>query len=421
MKRQAIMAMQLALACAFLLALNSCFKDNCSRTYTIYKPIYATLSETRALMKSGAPREIESPGKLYIYGNYIFLNDQQKGIHVIDNSQPTNPRNVGFIRIPGCVDMAVRGNTLYADSYGDLVTFDIKNPTTVVPVKFMSSVFEHRAQYYVQNGTTSNPDSIMLIVGWNKKDTTVDCETYDRNFNLFYSSSMADASGNFAAPKVGGVAGSMARFTLMNNYMYTVTNYQLKTFDVSTPQDPVFKTNINVGWNIETIYPFKDRLFIGSRSGMFIYDVSNPGSPVKKGQFNHINACDPVVADDDHAFVTLRSGTECQGFSNQLDVVSISNLDNPSLKKTYQMTNPHGLSKDGNLLFICDGKAGLKVYDASNVTDLKMLKLVRGMEPYDVIAWNKLALVVAKDGLYQFDYTNANDIRLISSIKLKKF
>ena len=37
------------------------------------------------------------------------------------------------------------------------------------------------------------------------------------------------------------------------------------------------------------------------------------------------------------------------------------------------------------------------------------------------INWNKKALVTAKDGLYQFDYTNENNIKLISTIKLNKY
>jgi hypothetical protein len=47
------------------------------------------------------------------------------------------------------------------------------------------------------------------------------------------------------------------------------------------------------------------------------------------------------------------------------------------------------------------------------------MKHITGMETYDVIAWNNKALVVAKDGLYQFDYSNLNNIRLLSKIGLE--
>jgi hypothetical protein len=153
---------------------------------------------------------------------------------------------------------------------------------------------------------------------------------------------------------------------------------------------------------------------------MYIFSISNPDNPAQLGQFNHVRSCDPVIADDTYAYVTLRSGTFCQGFTNQLDVVRLNNLTNPSLVKTYQLTNPHGLSKDGNTLFICDGKDGLKVYNASDVNNLQLLKTISGMETYDVIAWNGIALVVAKDGLYQYDYSNLQNIRLLSKMTLSR-
>ncbi len=414
------MAMQLAFACMFLLLLNGCFKDNCSRTYTIYKPVYKTLTEARANMKSSAPRDVENPGKIYLYGNYIFLNEVQQGIHIIDNSQPTAPKNVAFINIPGNVDMAVNGNILYADSHRDLVAFDISNPKQAVAKKFITNVFEHRSAYYTNYNNTTDPDSIMVLADWIRKDTTVECEVYRANYERYYVQFAMDANGNYGSAKIGGIGGSMACFALANDKLFTVSNTHLKTFDLITPDDPVYKGEVQPGsWNIETIFPFKNRLFLGTTNGMYIYDAS--GSNVNMlSQFQHARSCDPVVAEDKYAFVTLRSGTRCDGFTNQLDVVGITNLSTPQLLKSYGMTNPHGLSKDGNLLFICEGGEGPKVFDAMDVMNIKLIKHLKGMETYDVIAWNKKALVVAKDGLYQFDYTNLSDIKLISTIRLKK-
>ena len=84
------------------------------------------------------------------------------------------------------------------------------------------------------------------------------------------------------------------------------------------------------------------------------------------------------------------------------------------------MTNPHGLAKDNNLLFICDGKDGVKVYDAADVNDIKLLKQIDGIEAYDVIAFNKRALVVARDGFYQFNYADVTNIKLLSKLTLNQ-
>ena len=173
-----------------------------------------------------------------------------------------------------------------------------------------------------------------------------------------------------------------------------------------------------MAWGIETIYPFKNNLFIGSTTGMYIFNINNPDNPQQTGEFNHVRSCDPVVADDNFAYVTLRSGSKCQGFTNQLEVLRLNNLVDPSLVKTYSMTNPHGLSKDGNLLFICDGKDGLKVYNSQKPDNLQLLSHLKGIETYDVIAYNQVAIVVAKDGLYQYNYSDPANIRLLSKLTI---
>jgi hypothetical protein len=269
----------------------------------------------------------------------------------------------------------------------------------------------------------------MTIADWVKKDTIV--EGYcGGNGGLFGGLKMADAvfvsnpsalasSGSSAASSPFGTGGSMARFTIVNDYLYAVSDYNLNVVSISNGANPTVSNKINIGWGIETLYPFNNRLFIGSTTGMFIYDISTPTAPAKLGSFSHARSCDPVIADNTNAFVTLRSGTPCLGFNEQLDVVDITNVTKPSLIKTYQMTNPHGLAKDGNILIICDGRDGLKFYHAADVRNLVLQKHVTGLDTYDVIALNGWALVVAKDGLYQYDYTSVSNVNLLSKLSVK--
>ena len=113
----------------------------------------------RANIRSNAPREITKPWKIYIKGSYIFLNEIDKGIHVIDNSYPTSPRNIAFIDIPGNIDIAAKGNTLYADLYNDMVTLDISDPMNVQVKKIMDDQFPYRRYLY-----GFNPDNSKVIV-----------------------------------------------------------------------------------------------------------------------------------------------------------------------------------------------------------------------------------------------------------------
>jgi len=414
----AIAAKLLLASLPFLFA--TCAKENCQqvRTYTIYTPVYKLKSEVLASLKSTAPTPLKNPGKLYIRGNYIFLNELDKGIHIIDNSNPASPRNISFIDIPGNLDIAVKGNTLYADMYRDMVTIDITNPTGVVVKKITENLFPYRS--YGNGFYGAVGDSI--IVDWNKRDTSV-VESCNRNEILMFDNNTYNANSNglsAAASSPYGKGGSMARFAIMQDRLYAVSTSRLTVYNITNANEPVQSNSVQVGWNIETIFPFKNSLFIGSQTGMFIYNVASPDAPVQTGRFSHVMSCDPVIADDDYAYVTLRSGTTCLRAVNQLEVLTLDNLTNPVLLKTYTMTNPHGLSKDGNLLFICDGNSGIKVYNATNVSDLQLLKTIQVSGAYDVIAFNNHALVVAADGFYQYDYTNPGDIRLISKLEVTK-
>jgi hypothetical protein len=148
-----------------------------------------------------------------------------------------------------------------------------------------------------------------------------------------------------------------------------------------------------------------------------MYDVqSAPSTPALIGQVTHMYACDPVISDGDYAFVTLNDSTACHGAINELQIIDIRDVANPVDVKDYALTHPIGLSKDGNNLFICDGKDGLKIYNATNLNSLQMIKQLKDANVYDVIAQNGIAIVVASNGIFQYDYSDLANIHLISKL-----
>ncbi|HEX6848591.1 MAG TPA: hypothetical protein VF144_16515, partial [Chitinophagaceae bacterium] len=296
-------------------ALQSCLKDKITRTYSVFEPIYKSKAEVQAEIKSSAAISISNPGKIYMYGNYIFLNEINKGVHVIDNSNPSNPLIRSFINIPGNVDIAVKGSMLYADLYTDLVVVDISDPLNATLKKVVPNIFPER--FYVAGFVA---DSTKVIVGWTERriKEIIDQAPAGRGWIsgdafLRFSSAQATAGNSGGVKAITGIAGSMSRFSIVNNYLYAVNISSLKVLDISLLSDPQLQNTVGVGWNIETIYPFKNKLFMGSSNGMFIFDISNPAAPVPEGSVQHFRACDPVVADDTYAFVTLRAGTFCEG------------------------------------------------------------------------------------------------------------
>ena len=93
-----------------------------------YKPILMARTQLEAAVVGLAPRPLHVPGKIFVGGRYLFINEQYQGIHVFDNADPAKPLALGFLRIPGNVDLAVRGTLLYADNGPDLVVLDLSDP-----------------------------------------------------------------------------------------------------------------------------------------------------------------------------------------------------------------------------------------------------------------------------------------------------
>ena len=103
--------------------------QGCEESYTFdaYVPVYKSAEELNPEVSYEGQRSLENPGKIYYYGNYILINEQLQGVHVIDNSDLSNPQKIGFINIEGNIDIALKGDYIYADDYYNLVVIDISN------------------------------------------------------------------------------------------------------------------------------------------------------------------------------------------------------------------------------------------------------------------------------------------------------
>lgn len=227
-------------------------------------------------------------------------------------------------------------------------------------------------------------------------------------------------SSDAAAPGTsegGGQGGSLARFAIANNTLYTVDDSKLKVFDISEASDPKLKEIVSLNWGVETIFPYNNHLFIGTTTGMHILNAKNPHFPTYVSTYEHVFACDPVVVEGDRAYVTLRSENFCNGV-NELHVLDISEVQFPSLIKRYGMRNPYGLGIDNGILFICEGTYGLNVYDAIDPEKITSNQLATfpSIEAYDIIPHNGIAMVIGADGLMQYNYTPDGQVSLLSSM-----
>lgn len=128
--------------------------------------------------------------------------------------------------------------------------------------------------------------------------------------------------------------------------------------------------------------------------------------------------CDPVVVENDIAYVTIRGGNECGQNFNQLEVIDVADKANPQLLKVYKMDHPYGLGVKEGKLFVCDGESGLKTYDTANSPDLVLANHFQDVNAYDVIPAEDVLIMIGNNVLTQYSYKN-NEITFISCFNLQ--
>jgi len=216
---------------------------------------------------------------------------------------------------------------------------------------------------------------------------------------IIFSCDPDSSDSESLSPETDGQGGSLATFTLKGDYLYTVDNTDLTVFNITDIKDPVQVNTIPIGFNIETLFSYKDYLYIGSRNGMFIYGLTNPEFPEKLSEVQHFTACDPVIANDTHAFVTLHSDTFCGNNLNVLQIYDVTTITEPILISSRNLTFPRGLGLYGDFLIVCDDE--IKVFDVSNPLESKLITSVN-QSAFDVIISGDLLIAIGETGLYQY-------------------
>ena len=214
-----------------------------------------------------------------------------------------------------------------------------------------------------------------------------------------------------------GKGGSLAKFTIAGSFLYVVDGFDLKVYDISKPTAAQSKNIVSVGFPVETIFPFKDKLFIGSRDGMFIYSLDDPAMPSKLGEARHVRSCDPVVANDSVSYITLRGGSPCGPAEDGLYIYDIKNIESPVQKGFLSITSPLGLGLQDTVVFVCREELGLTVVNVKNTGDPKVMYTLNDASYKDVIPYDDLLICYTSAGLLLYDMTDLNKLVKVGGVK----
>ncbi|MEM7574736.1 MAG: hypothetical protein AAF433_17655 [Bacteroidota bacterium] len=433
----------LLFAClGMMLTFSSCLRDECDAvlTYVGYEPIIIYPEDFRVTIQATGPQELCEPAGFYYYQNHLMIIERNEGLHIINNSNPAAPRSLSFLPVKGAQAVAVSNDVLYINNATDLVTFDLtdlSSPQMLGRTEDVFTAYSFFGQGQVSNGgividymetelTEFISCSDVLSNDWWFWQNDIFFINRGRNEAIAFATSL-DNTSNFNGNAAGGeqnvgIGGSLARFTINNGTLYAVDESQLITLDLSNPAQPSRQAPIQLGWGIETIFPYGDLLFIGSRTGMHIYDGSDPLAPVQLSVFEHAQSCDPVYVNGDLAYVTLRSGRDedwCNTVTNRLEIVNVSDPTNPVLVEAYDLTFPAGLTVTDELLFLCEGDHGFKVFDLQPNGLLGEELIHRtDIDAMDVIGlhWLQQLITIDDSGLNQLSYDNEGNLEDLSSL-----
>lgn len=417
-----------------LLSLFSFFSctDDYKENYLANTPIYMSYEDLRSSVRfESGTRSINKPGRIYFKGDTLFIVENFAGVHVLKVDNPAKPEQTGFITIPGCTDLSIRNNILYANSYVDLVGIDVSNLSEIKEVARKTEAFSYAIPERENEHPVADIDSKKgIVINWEVQRISRDIEqsqnwhyypSYDKDgWDGAYLNSNSPSSGGSSGGASFGTAGSMATFGLYDRYLYVLNNYYtISVYDVNSSSQIEMINSISTQAQAETMFLYDGHMFLGTTTGVNVFSLKAPSSPTSIARYNHLTACDPVVIRDGYAYYTLRGGNACRNDINRLDILKLSSdyLTN-ELIATYGMTEPYGLGIDNNILFVCDGPAGLKVYDVTDKTRLteNLLASFPLIHAYDVIPMKGYLFTIGPGGFYLYDYTDIKNIKELATI-----
>ncbi|MEQ8471941.1 MAG: hypothetical protein RIC35_12190 [Marinoscillum sp.] len=409
---------------AGIVILSSCNEDFGSKTVTYLKATaeYGDLEAMRSVSLTGHAREITDPGKIFVYNNVILVGEEGFGIHIIDNTDPANPAPLSFINIPGNREYFVLDGFLYAESVYDMLKIDIHdihNPVLSGRIinAFTDPLYNSDGEAVIGFEYTQVTEKLEI------DDPIFEYETSDNIYYYDFANSLIPPSAvpaSFAGNSSSGI-GSVNRIVAYDNYVYAVSREKMTVYESENDFTQVF--NSNLGWEMETVYPLGDRLFVGARNSVDIYDITDRGNPSYISGYAHMTSCDPVLpVNEETAYVTLRTGdfSECPGDNNELLVLDITESNFTNQVMSIQMDSPYGMTLIGDRLYVGEGKHGLKVFDVTDRRSPQLISSDNSTEAYDVLihpTYSDILLLANSEGLMQVRVDVEQNLQFVSNIK----
>jgi len=293
---------------------------------------------------------VRDPLGLTVVGKYAYVTDAEDGLIVVDVSNATAPKRVGFCSLPGSArDVAVAGRYAYvATREGGLRVVDVSNPKAPAEVGF------YRPRREVQEGAVE------------------------------------------AGPLVERVAVAGKHVYAIYSYVPKDKNARrnvLQVLDISNPKAPAevgsFETDRD-GQFLGVAVVGKHAYVADKASTLWVVDISDHKTPAAVGSCNALGEPHGVFVLGNHAYIPDDDGA--------MHIVDISEPKSPRLVGSYEDGGDRpgiaeAVAVAGMYAYVCDVGRALRVVD---VSDTKAPKEVASFDT----AWPPRGVTVADGYIY---------------------
>lgn len=222
-----------------------------------------------------------------------------------------------------------------------------------------------------------------------------------------------------------GRSGSTARFAVHGDYLYTLSVKDLseglsttqpngpivknsslpiiRSFHIATAEEPQQASETAVIDRPETLFVDGNQLYVGAEIGMQIFAIGSAGELEEKSQMKHLRACDPIVTEQNRAYLTLHGSPSCRGSVNELQVIDIQNPQAPTVLGTLPMNAPYGLAVNAGTAYVCDGPVGLRLIDVKDAKAMREVAAIPEDVCMDVILHENRLISTGFAGVTQYD------------------
>jgi len=343
---------------------------------------------------SPAPQSgLAYPVNMTLADGRLFVSDQYLGVFVYDVGDPAAPTPVTTIPLKGNRGTAVKDGIVYANEDNALHVLRIVGNS-------YETVMTLQPEYDVPGGG----DGGWLEPGVIQERNGLGCACGQ---HLELASPLGPAS----------VGSSFATFALVDDFLYRIDYATLVIYDVAVADKPKELKRVDIGWEIETIYPTDNFLLLGGNRGMYIYDRrSDPAAPHEIARIEHVRACDPVVVSGPVAYVTLRGGSVCGNAPDELLCVSMTDPDQPTVIARKELATPFGLAVSEPFLYVSNGLRGYTLLDVARPASPLPIAQWTDWGTKDFIWSGTTLYVLGFDGLRFFDVSDPRSPKLLAML-----